>query len=114
MYKQGDILLIPFPYSDLSATKQRPVLVVSNSTYNSVNQDIIVVAITSNITSREYLVRITSEDLEEGNLRMESGIRTDKIYTLSGRIVNKKFGHLKPNRMLEVKQLIKKLFIEQD
>lgn len=27
MYKQGDILLIPFPYSDLSATKQRPVFI---------------------------------------------------------------------------------------
>jgi mRNA interferase MazF len=45
MYKQGDILLIPFPYSDLTATKQRPVLVLSNSHYNESHQDIVVVAL---------------------------------------------------------------------
>jgi mRNA interferase MazF len=47
MYKQGDILLIPFPYSDSTAIKQRPVLVISNSHYNESQQDIIVAAITS-------------------------------------------------------------------
>lgn len=42
MYKQGDILLIPFPFTDLSSTKQRPVLVLSNTKYNESNQDIVV------------------------------------------------------------------------
>ncbi|CAH1213322.1 hypothetical protein PAECIP111893_03669 [Paenibacillus plantiphilus] len=38
MYKQGDILLIPFPFSDLSSTKQRPVLVLSNSRITGLNR----------------------------------------------------------------------------
>jgi mRNA interferase MazF len=58
MYKQGDILLIPYPYSDLTAIKQRPVLVLSNSYYNESHQDIVVAAITSNVTKTKRL-RIT-------------------------------------------------------
>lgn len=46
-YKQGEIVLVPFPYSDLSGSKRRPVLVVSNNLYNNSFLDIVVVAITS-------------------------------------------------------------------
>lgn len=112
MYKQGDILLIPFPYSDLSTTKQRPVLVLSNSRYNLSHHDLVVAAITSNVTDRECLIIITTNDLDEGQLRVESGIRADKIYTVSRRIVIKKFGHLKPEACVEVKQQLENLFTE--
>ncbi|NHN29655.1 type II toxin-antitoxin system PemK/MazF family toxin [Paenibacillus sp. S3N08] len=47
MCRQGDILLIPFPYSDLSATKKCPILVLSNSSYNVSHHDLIVATITS-------------------------------------------------------------------
>lgn len=82
MYRQGDILLIPFPFSDLSSTKQRPVLVLSNSEYNRSQQDIVVAAITSNVIERNYLIGITSDDLQEGQLKADSGIRADKIYNI--------------------------------
>lgn len=50
MHKQGDILLIPIPFTDLTSSKRRPVLVVSNDEYNKVTRDIVVAAITSNLT----------------------------------------------------------------
>ena len=46
MYKQGEIVLIPVPFSDLSSTKRRPVMILSNSEYNKLTDDIIVAAIT--------------------------------------------------------------------
>jgi mRNA interferase MazF len=49
MYDQGEILLIPVPFSNLSSVKKRPVLVLSNNTHNSSSRDIIVIAITSNL-----------------------------------------------------------------
>jgi len=109
MYRQGDILLIPFPYTDLSTTKQRPVLVISNNYYNGSKQDIIVAAITSNMTDKEYSIRIAAIDLDEGQLKVDSIIRADKIYTFSNRIVIRKFGHLKPEVFLTVKEQIEKI-----
>jgi len=82
MYKQGDIVLIPFPFSDLSSTKLRPVLVLSNAEYNRSQHDILTAAITSNVIERDYLISLKSEDLEQGQLKLESGIRTDKINQL--------------------------------
>jgi hypothetical protein len=41
MYRQGDILLIPIPFSDLTSHKKRPVLVLSNDDYNSRTEDIV-------------------------------------------------------------------------
>lgn len=94
MYKQGDIVLIPIPFSDLTYSKQRPVLVISTDSYNNTFEDIVVVAITSKIRDLEYSIRITTEDLAEGELKVASEIRADKIYTLSKDIVKKKFGQV--------------------
>jgi len=41
MYEQGDVLIVPFPFTDLSAIKQRPVLVLSKKEYNKKTDDII-------------------------------------------------------------------------
>lgn len=109
MYRQGDILLIPIPYSDLTSNKKRPVLVLSNDDYNTKTEDIIVAAITSNITSKEYSILISNKDMQEGNLHVNSCIRVDKIYTLSQSIVIKKFGAVKPEIINNVKENLKKL-----
>jgi len=109
MYKQGDILLIPIPYSDLTSNKKRPVLVLSNDDYNTKTEDIIVAAITSNITSKEYSILISNKDMQEGNLHVNSCIRVDKIYTLSQSIVIKKFGAVKPEIINNVKEKLREL-----
>ncbi|NLT94104.1 MAG: type II toxin-antitoxin system PemK/MazF family toxin [Clostridia bacterium] len=109
MYRQGDILLIPIPYSDLTSNKKRPVLVLSNDDYNTKTEDIIVAAITSNITSKEYSIIISNKDMQEGNLHVNSCIRVDKIYTLSQSIVIKKFGAVKPEIINNVKEKLREL-----
>jgi len=102
-YKQGDILLIPVPFSDLASNKKRPVLVLSNDKYNTKNEDLIVSAITSNIRGLNYEVVFDSEDMLEGQLSKTSCIRPDKIYTLSKNIIVKKYGSISSNKLMEVK-----------
>lgn len=63
------------------------------------NQDIVVAAITSNLEQKEYAVTIASDDLDEGELKYESVIRADKIYSLSQAIILKKFGTVKKEVM---------------
>ena len=106
MYEQRDILLIPIPFSDLTTNKQRPVLVLSNSQYNKKTDDIIVAAITSNLSEKNYGIVLTNKELEEGNLKVDSLIRADKIYTLSQKIVIKKFGVISIETFNKVKQLM--------
>jgi len=74
MYNQGDILLIPIPFSDLTASKKRPVLVLSNSIYNQETEDILVAAITSNLYEKRYSVLISNDDMKEGTLKVTSSI----------------------------------------
>lgn len=66
MPNQGDIVLIPIPFTDLTAQKRRPVIVISNDGYNQSAPDVIVVAMTSNPTMTPYSFRITSADLRVG------------------------------------------------
>lgn len=109
MYRQGDILLIPVPFTDLTSSKRRPVIVLSNNMYNSNTDDIIVAAITSNVLSKKYSILITNNDLIEGNLKVDSCIRADKIYTLSQNIVIKEFGKINEKIMNDIKSNINEL-----
>jgi mRNA interferase MazF len=113
MYKQGDILLIPVPFSNLSITKQRPVLVLSNDKYNQLTEDLLVAAITSQLRDIDYSVLIAQEDLAEGNLKVTSAIRADKIYTLSKEIIIKKFGSVKKEVVQSVVRKLNNLIIPQ-
>jgi len=108
-YKKGDILLIPMPFSDLSTSKKRPVLVVSNDKYNSSSLDLIVVAITSNLNYSENSVILKNEDLSDGKLKHVSNIKADKIYTLSKSIVIKRFGAIKKEKLHQVVSEIKEI-----
>jgi len=100
MYKRGEIVLIPVPFSDLSSVKRRPVLVISNTSHNFSNSDIIVVAITSNLQQNGIV--IGTKDLLTGELPKTSVIRCDKIYTLEQRIVIKQLGIVSENILKKV------------
>jgi mRNA interferase MazF len=94
MPEQGDIVLIPVPFTDLSSQKRRPVMVISNNLYNRRGDDLFVVALTSNPQPTKFSFTITSSDLERGTLNRPGKVRVDKIYTLSQSIVVKTFGRV--------------------
>ena len=48
-YKRGDVVLVPFPFTDLSSAKHRPALVISADALNSMRDDVLVAAITSQV-----------------------------------------------------------------
>ncbi len=109
MPEQGDILLIPIPFTDLSSQKRRPVIVVSNNTYNQKTADIVVVAMTSNPAPAGYSFPITSSDLDKGALNRPGKVRVDKIYTLSQSIVVKTFGRVNETTLERIRQTLRDL-----
>jgi len=111
MYKQGEIVLVPFPYSDLSGSKRRPVLVVSNDDYNRSFPDIIVAVITSKTKKPDaYSISLLAEDLEIGFLPEPSLIRLHKLFTIEKSRILKRFSFLKDEKLKEVLALLRKLF----
>ena len=92
--KQRDIVLVPVPFTDLTATKRRPVLVLSKTAHNRKARDVVVAAITSNLTVGGGGMVITAADLAEGMLPADSLVKVDKIYTLSKSIIVKRYGRL--------------------
>jgi mRNA interferase MazF len=109
MPDQGDIVLVPVPFTDLSAHKQRPVIVISNDAYNRRTTDIVVVAMTSNPAQVDYSFVITSNDLLQGQLNHPGTIRVDKLYTLSQSIVSRTFGRVTPRVLDRIRGLLQEL-----
>ena len=87
MYEQRDIILIPFPYTDLTGAKQRPALIISNGIINK-TQDRICCLITSN-PSKDGLL-IEAKYFEEGNLPFKSWVKPHRLFTIHEKIIKKK------------------------
>lgn len=108
-YIQGDIVLLPFPYSDLSAKKVRPAIIISNSNLNSVS-DIVVLAISSKKMGDENLeICIDNCDLEIGNLPLKSYVKIFKIINIHSSIVIKKVAHLKKIKLRTISSSLKNI-----
>jgi mRNA interferase MazF len=105
MPEQGDIVLIPVPFTDLSSQKKRPVIIISNNVVNRDGLDVIVVAMTSRPATAPYGFRINSTDLVEGALNRPGTVRVDKTYTLAKSIIVKKFGKVSPVVIDRIRQL---------
>lgn len=90
MLERGDLLLIPFPFTDLSATKRRPVLALTPADSYG---DFIALPVTSR-PRPEHAVPLQPADLVAGILPAPSWIRTDRIVTLSESLVIKAIGRV--------------------
>lgn len=101
-YQQGDILLIPYPFTDLSDTKLRPVIVVSNSSANRAvgasPTNYIVAKITSRLRQDAFSFLIATTDTDIALPRM-SEVRTNELMTLSESLVKLHIATMNPQRL---------------
>jgi mRNA interferase MazF len=89
-FERGDLLLVPFPFTDLSAAKRRPVLALTApDSYG----DFISLPVTSRPQAK-HGVALNPTDLTRGQLPAPSWIRTDRIVTLNASLVVKSIGNV--------------------
>ena len=89
MYEQNEIVLMPFPYTDLTSYKNRPALIISNKFLNK-TEDRICCLITS-VSTKEG-IKIDKKFIKEGKLPFESWIKPQRIFTINEKIIKKKLG----------------------
>lgn len=101
-FVKGDIVVVRFPFSDLSASKKRPALVLVNLR----GEDIILCQITSQHVKDDYAILLSEEDLISGILAKQSNIRPNRIFTASKTIISYKLGTLNREKVTRVRDKI--------
>ncbi|MBK8550453.1 MAG: type II toxin-antitoxin system PemK/MazF family toxin [Ignavibacteria bacterium] len=107
-YNKWDIILVPFPFTDLSAYKRRPSLIISPEEYNQ-NDDLVIDFITSHITSEKRTGDYNILNWNESGLP-KPGIIRMKFSTISKSIEIKKIGVLSEKDALEFNTMLTKFF----
>jgi mRNA interferase MazF len=101
-FVKGDVVVVPFPFSDLAQAKRRPALVVAELE----GDDRILCQITSRHFRDKYALGITDADFEVGSLKKESNVRPNRLFTADSRIILRRAGRLKAERVGEVVETI--------
>lgn len=94
---KGDVVVLPFPFSDLSSSKKRPALILADIT----GDDYIMIQITSKGIRDHYAISLLKDDFSFGSLNQESNLRPNKIFTLDQKLILYKIGHLTDAKLTE-------------
>ncbi|MCL2055258.1 MAG: type II toxin-antitoxin system PemK/MazF family toxin [Oscillospiraceae bacterium] len=97
-FVKGDIVVVRFPFSDLSSSKRRPALVLADSG----GGDTILCQITSQSVRDSYAIAIELSDIENGSLSANSNARPNKLFTADETIIAYKAGELNADRFKSV------------
>ncbi len=106
MIEQRDLLLVPFPFSDQSGKKVRPVIVISNNEFNAYSDDVIVVGVTSNISKDNYTAILENKDLEEGRFFENCCAKVENILKIDKRLLIKKIGRINKEKFQQIVNIL--------
>ena len=109
-FREGDIVILELPFTDLIGKKLRPVLVLSSERLNKISRDLIVAKISSSQQLEDFEIELKPDDLEEGKLKKISNIHCHSIFTVEKNLILKKVGRLKSEKLNEVKNIVRKVF----
>jgi mRNA-degrading endonuclease toxin of MazEF toxin-antitoxin module len=97
-FVKGDVVVVPFPFSDLTQAKRRPALVVCTLE----GDDLILCQITSQFVRDNYAVFLNDKDFETGGLKQPSNVRPNRIFTADSYIVLYRVGGLRRDKLNEI------------
>lgn len=96
--QRGDLVLVPFPFTDLTRQKARPAVVISSERFNATSADVILVAISSKLpttpSDSDLVIQQGSPDFQATGLRVTSVIRPTKLVTLQQSLIYTSLGRL--------------------
>ena len=104
-YKFGDIVLVPFPFTDQSAAKKRPAVVISSEAYHQQRPDLIIMAITSQVKPAQTVGEMIVQNWQSAGLLKPSAIKP-VITTIERGLVINKLGQLMENDSAVLKRNI--------
>lgn len=110
-YDFADVLLVPFPFTDQSTTKKRPTVVISSDSYNTVRPDLILIAVTSQITSPLLFGEIEIIDWQNAGLLKVSVIKP-VVTTIVKELIIQKLGRLQVSDRERLERLLRSILCQ--
>jgi mRNA interferase MazF len=108
--KKGDVILTPFPFTDLTSSKVRPAVVIS---LNKKGTDVIICFISSvidyELTESDLLIKDTDKNFGKAGLKVSSVIKADKIATIDSKIIIGKLGELSDELVNELNVKLRRI-----
>ncbi|MEO0520192.1 MAG: type II toxin-antitoxin system PemK/MazF family toxin [Cyanobacteria bacterium P01_A01_bin.116] len=108
---KGDIILVPFPFTDLSQTKLRPAVVLWA---DSKGQDVTLCFISSQnidrLTANEFEIAATDPQFSMTGLKVTSKVRVTRVVTLERRLLQRRLGRLGDRLMPRLDQVLRNAF----
>lgn len=100
-YQRGDVVLVPFPFSDLSTTKVRPAIIVSSDLYHKTEPDLLLAAITTKVSAAINPTDYALADWEQAGLRYPSALKA-VLFTLAPTRVEYRIGAVTARDLAEI------------
>lgn len=101
-FVKGDVVVTPFPYSDLSDSKKRPALVVAALK----GDDVILCQITTRAVGDDYSISIDDKDFASGGLKKPSNVRPNRLFTADSNLILYRAGGLSSQKVESVMRVI--------
>ena len=107
--KFGDVVLVPFPFTDQTASKRRPAVVVSSDAYHRDRPDVIVAAITSRVAQAAASVGDVLLEDWRGAGRLKASLIKPVFTTVEQRLILRKLGALQPTDLVALRSAIQQV-----
>jgi len=107
IFAGGDVVIISFPFSDLSGVKLRPALVLCDLP----GEDLILCQISARIREDEYNVALMENDFIDGKLKANSVIRPYRLFTANNDLIKYKACRIIPEKIKEVQRILSNILI---
>jgi mRNA interferase MazF len=108
-YRQYDVVVVPFPFTDSSASKKRPTLIISDATAFNKSTKKSVMAMITTPSHSPWTLDVPITDLKSAGLKAKSIVRM-KLFTLDDALVIKKIGKLATGDRDRVQKSLQQLF----
>jgi mRNA interferase MazF len=102
LFVRGDVVVVPFPFNNLSDQKMRPALVLADLS----GPDLILCQITSRPARDRYSVTVGAPDFSEGYLKYTSNVCANQIFTLEKTLIRNCIGRLKKEKTEQIVQAV--------
>jgi len=109
---KNKIVLVPFPFDDLSANKVRPAVCLTDEIqpYGHIVLAFITSQVPVNPSDTDFVIGAQNADFAQTGLKVSSAVRLHRLMTASKKIIKRELGKLSKNQQAEIEKRLRKLF----